>query len=136
MYYRRDGMKPGLQIGNQAVVHAVVSPEMFAQFEGEVIHPAYSTVTMIYHMEWASRLLIIPYLDEEEEGIGGAVSARHLSPSPEGSSIIITATVSKLDGNSVYSTVTVHNGKILAGEGEVKQVILKKSRIAEMLKRD
>ncbi|MCS0790168.1 thioesterase, FlK family [Cytobacillus pseudoceanisediminis] len=129
-------MKPGLQIGNQAVVHAVVSPEMFAQFEGEVIHPAYSTVTMIYHMEWASRLLIIPYLDEEEEGIGGAVSARHLSPSPEGSSIIITATVSRLDGNSVYSTVTVHNGKILAGEGEVKQVILKKSRIAEMLKRD
>lgn len=129
-------MKPGLQIGNQAVVHAVVSPEMFAQFEGEVIHPAYSTVTMIYHMEWASRLLIIPYLDEEEEGIGGAVSARHLSPSPEGSSIIITATVSKLDGNSVYSTVKVHNGKILAGEGEVKQVILKKSRIAEMLKRD
>lgn len=129
-------MKPGLQIGNQAVVHAVVSPEMFAQFEGEVIHPAYSTVTMIYHMEWASRLLIIPYLDEEEEGIGGAVSARHLSSSPEGSSIIITATVSKLDGNSVYSTVTVHNGKILAGEGEVKQVILKKSRIAEMLKRD
>jgi predicted thioesterase len=136
MYYRRDGMKPGLQIGNQAVVHAVVSPEMFAQFEGKVIHPAYSTVTMIYHMEWASRLLIIPYLDEEEEGIGGAVSARHLSPSPEGSSIIITATVSKLDGNSVYSTVTVHNGEILAGEGEVKQVILKKSRIAEMLKRD
>ncbi|RBP96216.1 putative thioesterase [Cytobacillus firmus] len=129
-------MKPGLQIGNQAVVHAVVSPEMFAQFEGEVIHPAYSTVTMIYHMEWASRLLIIPYLDEEEEGMGGAVSARHLSPSPEGSSIIITATVSKLDGNSVYSTITVHNGKILAGEGEVKQVILKKSRIAEMLKRD
>ncbi|MDF2040094.1 thioesterase [Cytobacillus oceanisediminis] len=129
-------MKPGLQIGNQAVVHAVVSPEMFAQFEGEVIHPAYSTVTMIYHMEWASRLLIIPYLDEEEEGMGGAVTARHLSPSPEGSSIIITATVSKLDGNSVYSTVTVHNGKILAGEGEVKQVILKKSRIAELLKRD
>ncbi|UOE57542.1 thioesterase [Bacillus sp. CMF12] len=129
-------MKPGLQIGNQAVVHAVVSPEMFAQFEGEVIHPAYSTVTMIYHMEWASRLLIIPYLDEEEEGMGGAVTARHLSPSPEGSSIIITATVSKLDGNSVYSTVTVHNGKILAGEGEVKQVILKKSRIAELLKRE
>ncbi|MBN8199968.1 MULTISPECIES: thioesterase family protein [Bacillaceae] len=128
-------MKPGLQIGNQAVVHAVVSPEMFAQFEGEVIHPVYSTVTMIYHMEWASRLLIIPYLEEGEEGMGGAVSARHLSPSPEGSSIIITATVSKLDGNSVYSTVTVHNGKILAGKGEVKQVILKKSKIAEMLKR-
>ncbi|KON88640.1 thioesterase [Sporosarcina globispora] len=129
-------MKPGLQIGNQAIVYAVVSPEMFAQFEGEVIHPAYSTVTMIYHMEWASRLLIIPYLDKEEEGMGGAVSARHLSPSPEGASITVTATVSKLEGNSVYSTVTVHNGKILAGEGEVKQVILKKSRIAELLKRD
>ncbi|MBG9450616.1 thioesterase [Cytobacillus firmus] len=129
-------MKPGLQIGNQAVIRAVVSPEMFAQFEGEVIHPVYSTVTMIYHMEWASRLLITPYLDEEEEGMGGAVSARHLSPSPEGSSIVITATVSKLEGNSVYSTVTVHNGENLAGEGEVRQVILKKSRIAQLLKKD
>lgn len=129
-------MKPGLQIGNRAVIRAVVSPEMFAQFEGQIIHPVYSTVTMIYHMEWASRLLITPYLDKDEEGMGGAVSARHLSPSPEGSSILITATVSRLDGNSVYSTVTVHNGEILAGEGEVKQVILKKSRIAELLKRD
>ncbi|KAF0823298.1 thioesterase [Cytobacillus firmus] len=129
-------MKPGLQIGNQAVIRAVVSPEMFAQFEGEVIHPVYSTVTMIYHMEWASRLLITPYLDEEEEGMGGAVFARHLSPSPEGSPIVITATVSKLEGNAVYSTVAVHNGENLAGEGEVKQVILKKSRIAELLKRD
>jgi fluoroacetyl-CoA thioesterase len=129
-------MKPGLQIGNQAVIHAVVSPEMFAQFEGEVIHPVYSTVTMIYHMELASRHLITPYLDNDEEGMGGAVSARHLSPSPEGSSIVITATVSKLEGNSVYSHVTVHNGKVLAGEGEVKQVILKKSRISEMLKKD
>ncbi|KAF0816647.1 MULTISPECIES: thioesterase family protein [unclassified Cytobacillus] len=129
-------MKPGLQIGNQAVIHAVVSPEMFAQFEGEVIHPVYSTVTMIYHMELASRLLITPYLDKDEEGMGGAVSARHLSPSAEGSSIVITATVSKLEGNSVYSNVTVHNGEVLAGEGEVKQVILKKSRISEMLKKD
>ncbi|EWG09094.1 thioesterase family protein [Cytobacillus firmus] len=129
-------MKPGLQIGNRAVIRAVVSPEMFAQFEGEIIHPVYSTVTMIYHMEWASRLLITPYLDKDEEGMGGAVSARHLSPSPEGSSILITATVSKLDGNSVYSTVTVHNGEMLVGEGEVKQVILKKSRIAKLLKID
>lgn len=61
-------MKPGLQIGNQAVIRAVVSPEMFAQFEGEVIHPVYSTVTMIYHMEWASRLLITPIWMRKKKG--------------------------------------------------------------------
>ncbi|WP_026582330.1 thioesterase family protein [Bacillus sp. J33] len=129
-------MKPGLSIGNQAVVHAVVTPEMFAQFEGEIVHRAYSTVTMIYHMEWASRLLILPYLDEEEEGMGGAVSASHLSPSPEGSFLTITATVDKLEGNSVYTIVTVHNGDKLVGKGDVKQVILPKSKIAEILKQE
>lgn len=129
-------MKPGLSIGNQAVVHAVVTPEMFAQFEGKIVHRAYSTVTMIYHMEWASRLLILPYLDEEEEGMGGAVSASHLSPSPEGSFLKITATVDKLEGNSVYTIVTVHNGDKLVGKGDVKQVILPKSKIAEILKQE
>ncbi|MBT2688185.1 thioesterase [Bacillus sp. ISL-47] len=129
-------MKPGLNIGQQAVIHAVVTPDMFAQFEGEIVHRAYSTVTMIYHMEWASRLLILPYLEEQEEGMGGAVSARHLYPSAEGSSLTVTATVEKLDGKSVHTNVTVHNGNKLIGQGEVKQVILSKSKISEMLKRE
>lgn len=129
-------MKPGLNTGHQAVIHAVVTPEMFAQFDGEIVHRAYSTVTMIYHMEWASRLLILPYLEEEEEGMGGAVSATHLSPSAEGSSLTITATVDKLDGKSVHTIVTVLNGTKLIGQGEVKQVILPKSKISEMLKRE
>ncbi|WP_394140718.1 thioesterase family protein [Cytobacillus oceanisediminis] len=129
-------MKPGLNTGHQAVIHAVVTPEMFAQFDGEIVHRAYSTVTMIYHMEWASRLLILRYLEEEEEGMGGAVSATHLSPSAEGSSLTITATVDKLVGKSVHTFVTVHNGTKLIGQGEVKQVILPKSKISEMLKKE
>ncbi len=61
-------MKEGLQIGARAEVTAKVSEEMFAQFEGQIVHRAYSTVAMVYHMEWASRKIILPYLESHEEG--------------------------------------------------------------------
>lgn len=126
-------MKPGMEIGQQAVVHATVTPDMFAQFEGHVVHPAYSTVSMVYHMEWASRKIILPYLEEHEEGIGGAVSVRHLAPTPEGSKVTITATLTEWEDNIVMTKVEASNEKELIGIGEVKQVILPKKKIQQML---
>lgn len=126
-------MKEQLKIGDTAIVEVMVTPDMFAQFEGEIVHPAYSTVAMVYHMEWASRKIILPFLEEHEEGMGGAVSVKHLAPSIEGSQLIITATVSALKGNSVMTKVSVKHGERLIGTGEVKQVILSKSKIANLL---
>ncbi|MBO8157023.1 MAG: thioesterase [Bacillaceae bacterium] len=126
-------MKPGMEIGQQAFVHATVTPDMFAQFEGHVVHPAYSTVSMVYHMEWASRKIILPYLEEHEEGIGGAVSVRHLAPTPEGSKVTITATLTEWEDNIVMTKVEASNEKELIGIGEVKQVILPKKKIQQML---
>ncbi|HLO12197.1 MAG TPA: hotdog domain-containing protein [Pseudoneobacillus sp.] len=126
-------MKPGLQIGQTATIKTQVSAEMFAQFEGEVVHPAYSTVSMIYHMEWASRKIILPFLEEDEEGMGSAVSAKHLAPSPAGSHLTITAKVVQYERNLVVTEVSVFQGTELVGIGEVKQVILSKRKIAERL---
>ncbi|HWO96993.1 MAG TPA: thioesterase, partial [Bacillus sp. (in: firmicutes)] len=73
-------MKKGMQVGDSAFVTAKVTSEMFAQFDGEVVHPAYSTVSMVYHMEWAARKIILPYLEDDEEGMGAAVSVKHIAP--------------------------------------------------------
>lgn len=127
-------MKAGLVIGYSSTIETMVTPDMFAQFEGKVVHPAYSTVTMIYHMEWASRQIILPFLDENEEGMGISVSAKHLAPATEGSKLEITATVTKIKEKQIITDVSVIHGSKLIGAGEVIQAILPKSKIESMLR--
>lgn len=125
-------MKQGLKEGLTETIEVQVTPEMFAQFEGEIIHRVYSTVTMIYHMEWVSRKIILPFLDKHEEGMGGAVSAKHIAPSPEGSVLTITAVLSEVKDNIITTDVSVTNGTKMIGIGKVKQVILPKSKITHL----
>ncbi|WP_102275690.1 thioesterase family protein [Cytobacillus massiliigabonensis] len=126
-------MRQRLKIGDHATVEIIVTPDMFAQFEGVIVHRVFSTVSMVYHMEWASRKIILPILEEHEEGMGAAVSVKHLAPSPEGSRVTITATVSGLEEYTVMTNVSVKQGEKLIGSGEVKQVILPKSKIASLV---
>ncbi|MFD1356444.1 thioesterase family protein [Fictibacillus halophilus] len=126
-------MKPGMEVGQKATITATVTPDMFAQFEGKLVHPAYSTVSMVYHMEWAARQIILPYLEDHEEGIGGGVAAKHMSPTPGGAELIVTATLREIKGKAVICDVTVHNGKALAGEGEVTQYILPRAAISQKI---
>jgi fluoroacetyl-CoA thioesterase len=126
-------LKPGLKVGQTESIQITVSKEMFAQFEGDVVHPTYSTVSMIYHMEWASRKIILPFLTEEEEGMGGAVSAKHLAPAPLGTQLTIIAELIEYDRNIVITKVSVLKDTELIGIGEVKQVILPKIKITKML---
>ncbi|MBA2875184.1 thioesterase family protein [Thermaerobacillus caldiproteolyticus] len=126
-------MKSGMKVGDTAVVQAVVTPDMFAQFEGNVVHPAYSTVSMVYHMEWASRKIILPYLEENEEGIGAAVSVKHIAPTTEGTTVTVTATLTEFRDNVVITKVEAKNETQVIGVGKVKQVILPKQKIQQML---
>ena len=126
-------MKPGMEVGQKATITATVTPDMFAQFEGKLVHPAYSTVSMVYHMEWAARQIILPYLEDHEEGIGGGVAAKHIAPTPEGAELKVTATLREVKGKAVICDVIVFNGKAVAGEGEVTQYILPRAAIAQKI---
>lgn len=126
-------MREGLIAGKTASINVIVTPEMFARFEGQLIHPVYSTVSMVYHMEWASRQIILPFLEEHEEGMGGAVTVKHMAPCLEGAEIIFKATVTDVQTNSIVTNVEAQSQGRLVGVGEVKQVILPKSRIKELL---
>jgi fluoroacetyl-CoA thioesterase len=128
-------MKPGMEVGQKATISATVTPDMFAQFEGNVVHPVYSTVSMVYHMEWAARQIILPFLEDHEEGMGGGVSAKHLAPTPEGAEITITATLREVKGKAVICDLTVHNGKAIVGEGEVTQYILPRHQISNNIEK-
>lgn len=124
-------MKQGMDIGRQETIEVKVTEDMFANFEGETVHPVYSTVAMVYHMEWVSRKIILPFLEDHEEGMGGAVTLKHVSPSPLGSNVTLTATLTSHEHAKVITDVKAYNEAGLIGKGEVTQIILPKRVIAE-----
>ncbi|MBT2636984.1 thioesterase [Bacillus sp. ISL-39] len=126
-------MRDGLIAGHTASINVIVTPDMFARFEGEVVHPVYSTVSMVYHMEWVSRQIIIPFLEDHEEGMGGAVTVKHIAPCTEGAEVIITAAVTGIQDNNILTNVKAESKGRLIGVGEVKQVVLPKKKINELL---
>lgn len=126
-------MKPGIELGQTATIHTKVTKEMFAQFEGNVVHEAYSTVSMVYHMEWAARQIILPYLEEHEEGIGASVSIKHVAPTAVDTNVRVTATVTELKKNLVITEVEARNEKQIIGVGKVTQAILPKEDIDKKL---
>ena len=126
-------MKPGLKLGKEESIEVIVTEDMFASFEGEVVHPVYSTVAMTYHMEWVSRKIILPFLESHEEGMGASVQLRHIAASPLGTFVTLTATVIELRDNFVKTNVIATNHLGVIGKGEVVQVILPKETIEKKL---
>ncbi|WP_316571265.1 thioesterase, FlK family [Neobacillus sp. YIM B06451] len=127
-------MKPGMRIGQEETIQFTVTKEMFAEFGGKVVHPAYSTAWMVYHMEWASRKIILPFLEDNEEGMGAEVTIKHIAPGLEGDAITVTASLSAMEGNAVVTEVKAYGPDGLIGIGDVKQKILPKMKISSILK--
>ncbi|GAA0440364.1 thioesterase family protein [Lentibacillus halophilus] len=128
-------MKKGLHMGSSTFLTDTVTQDMVAQFGGEVVHPVYSTVAMVYHMEWTSRLLVLPFLDENEEGMGAEVSVKHIAPTGLGTQVNITATVTDMTDHKVITEVLIENEQGLIGRGEVKQAILPKKTVELKVKK-
>ncbi|WP_230501592.1 thioesterase family protein [Sutcliffiella rhizosphaerae] len=126
-------MKTGMRVGLKHSIQITVTEEMFAQFEGEVVHPVYSTVSMVYHMEWVSRQILLPYLEQYEEGMGAEVSVKHLAPVTEGNVIRFDAEVIYEKNNYLITNVDALVNDSLIGKGEVVQIVLPKSKINSLI---
>ncbi|MFQ3545570.1 thioesterase [Halobacillus rhizosphaerae] len=126
-------MNPGLEVGKSATVTNKVTKEMFPSFDGEVIHPVLSTVSLVHHMEWAARRLILPYITPEEEGMGASVEVTHSSPAIEGDEIVAKATVVKIKQRMILCNAEVRSGHIIIGKGSVTQAIIPKTYIKKQI---
>lgn len=122
-------MKPGLEIGEHKRISVTVTDDMFPSFGGHVVHPVLSTVAMVHHMEWVGRLVILPYLKDDEEGIGGGISVAHLAPAPDGTVVTFTAEVTEVTSAKVVCQVFAHHDRGRVGEGTLTQFILPKKTI-------
>ncbi|OYD08589.1 thioesterase family protein [Paludifilum halophilum] len=122
-------MKEGLKPGHRETIEMTVTREMTASFGGEEVHPTLSTVTMVYYMEWAGRRVILPFLEEGEEGVGGSISVKHRAPAPVGKTVIFTAEAVEVKLDKVVCRVRAAHDKSVVGEGRFVQAILPRDQI-------
>lgn len=121
--------------------HAVVVTEaMTVDFEVVddaklgALHPVYATYWMAKHMELVSRKIILPYLEEHEEGIGFRVEVDHVASALPGMRVDVTGVFERQVGNRVHVACSAVSelGDII-GRGATVQVILSKTRLEDNL---
>ena len=104
----------------------------FEQAEPELakLHPVYATYWLTKHMELVSRKLILPFLDEGEEGIGFEVYVKHIASALPGMQVSLKATHLRTEGTRIYAHCKALNelgDKI--GEGNTTQVVLPQAEL-------
>jgi predicted thioesterase len=127
-------MRPGFKIGIRVDCPATVEPSMKPNLRGLVSHRLYSTWAMVYHMEMASRMLLAPYLEAQEEAVGAAVLVKHLKPARIGAPLHVACKLVRVRGPRVYTKVTVVSKGRLLGEGSVLQIVMSRNRFAKLLR--
>lgn len=127
-------MRPGFKVGIKVDLPASVKPSMKPHLEGLVSHRLYATWAMVYHMETASRMLLAPYLEPNEEAMGAGLLVKHLRPARVGAPLHIVSTLARVRGYRVYTRLEVFSKNRKIGEGSMLQVVMSRSRFARLIR--
>ncbi len=126
-------MKSGIEQSKKSVYTEKAEAWMKPYMPGIVDHPVYSTWAMIRGMENTARLLLQPYLEEGEDGVGCEVSVKHLAPAALGETIRIEATLKEFKHPIVVCHLEAFCENTKIGEGIHKQFVLSKQRYQKFL---
>lgn len=124
-------MKSELVPGTTAEITVTVTEEMVPAFDGEVVHHVMSTVSMIYYMEKAGRYVLLPYLEEHEEGSGFAIDIKHVGPAVIGQEVTVRAICTEVTEKRVVCEVTAETSRNRVGVGTFTQAIFNKQEIRQ-----
>ena len=117
--------------GYEGHLGVVVTEEMTVDF-GELgkIHPVYATYWIARHMEEAGRKVIVPFLEEADEGLGIAVAVRHLASALPGMRLEVVAKHVATEGRKIVCDCTAISelGDLIA-TGSTEQVVLTASKV-------
>jgi len=128
-------MKAGFLPGITREISVNVTEDMCPAFGGVIIHRCYSTWSVAHHMELAARMVLVDYLDPDEEGIGAHVSVDHLAPCTIGKTVRVTAELVEASDRRAVCQMRVHDGDRLLATGRQVQVVMKKEALRRLLER-
>jgi fluoroacetyl-CoA thioesterase len=117
--------------GYEGHLGVVVTEEMTVDF-GELgkIHPVYATYWIARHMEEAGRKVIVPFLEEADEGLGTAVAVKHLASALPGMRVEVIAKHLATEGRKIICECTVISelGDLIA-TGSTEQLVLVATKV-------
>ncbi len=105
-----------------------VEPNLLANAMGSGDMPVLATPAMVAMMENASMRLVAPELQEGETTVGSMISTSHLKPSAEGAKIVVSATLTEIDGRKLTFKVVAKDGETVIGEADHIRYIVGRER--------
>lgn len=117
-------MRPGPARGETATLEITVTPQMTAQVGGEQIHPVYGTAALVQHVEELCRRILVPHLEEGEEGVGYRMDVTQRAPVPVGETVTLTASVASVGQQELTCEVLARSRGTLVARGSFTQRVV------------
>ena len=121
----KDTFKPGVLVRTQTPVTSAMLPVL----DGSVVFPVVTTAELVRLMESATRRLIGPYLDDDEEALGVQISVEHLATCGEGKTLTTTAELIEYRHQRARIDVAVFDGERLIATGVHIHRVMSKERV-------
>lgn len=91
-----------------------------------------ATPRVVALVEEAAVLAVAPGIEENSTSVGTRIDMRHLAPSPVGSSVAATATVTAVDGRRISFEVEAIMGSLVVATGSHDRVIVDREKFLSL----
>jgi predicted thioesterase len=120
-------------IGTKREETLLVTTEVAISFLGLEDARVLATPQMIRYMEWTSRNLVLPLLDDGYDTVGTHVNVYHRAAAPIGSVVTFVSEISAVQDRRVEFRVTATWEEELIGEGTHERTIVNVAKFATRL---
>ncbi|MDQ0108292.1 putative thioesterase [Chitinophaga terrae (ex Kim and Jung 2007)] len=125
-------MRQVFQPGDQKKFTRIVKKEDCAAFDAGEVHPVYATFALARDAEWCCRLFVLEMKEDDEEGIGAALTIEHLAPAVAGSQVEFVATIKLIVNHTITCSFVAASGGRTIATGTQVQKILKREKLASL----
>ena len=113
-----------IQIGQSAIATITVTESNIAKTMKSGSLEVFATPAMCALMEEAAQAAVQPHLEEGEGTVGISLSISHDAPSPIGSTITATATVTAVEGRKITFAIEASDGVGIIGKGTHERFVI------------
>ena len=117
-------MAPSSEVraGLESRIERVIDASLLTRHVGGA--GVFATPMMIMLMEQAAHAAVEPGLSPDQTTVGYEVCVRHLARADPGERIVVSSTLTEVNGNKLLFDVHCHDGERLVGTGTHKRAVV------------